>query len=208
MISPDGCSQSRFPDQIDMKLCRICYLLNSVAYSHWPHYKCSVAMFCSVTKSCLILCDPVDCSVPGFPVLHYLPEFAQTHVHWVNDAIQPSHSLLSPSPPPFDLFQHQGLFQWVSTSHQVAKILELQHQSFQWVFREFPLRLTGLISSLSKNFQGSSPAPPQFKTTNSLAHSFLYGPTLIPVHDYWKNHSFDYTDLCQQSDVSAFKYSV
>ena len=163
---------------------------------------------CIVVQLCPTLRDPMDCSVPGFPVLHYLPEFAQTHVHWVNDAIQPSHSLLSPSPPPFDLFQHQGLFQWVSTSHQVAKILELQHQSFQWVFREFPLRLTGLISSLSKNFQGSSPAAPQFKTTNSLAHSFLYGPTLISVHDYWKNHSFDYTDLCQQSDVSAFKYSV
>ena len=167
-----------------------------------------MGQFSLVTQSCPTLCNPIDGSMPGFPVLHNLPEFAQTHVHWVNDAIQPSHSLLSPSPPPFDLFQHQGLFQWVSTSHQVAKILELQHQSFQWVFREFPLRLTGLISSLSKNFQGSSPAPPQFKTTNSLAHSFLYGPTLIPVHDYWKNHSFDYTDLCQQSDVSAFKYSV
>ena len=109
-------------------------ILNLIPYSHWPHSKCSVATFCSVTKSCLILCDPVDCSVRGFPVLHYLPGFAQTHVHWVNDAIQPSHSLLSPSPP-FDLFQHQGLFQWVSTSHQVAKILELQHQSFLLVFR-------------------------------------------------------------------------
>ena len=71
----------------------------------------------------------MDCSTPGFPVLHYLPEFAQTHVHWVGDAIKLSHPLFSPSPPTLNLFQHQGLFQWVSSSHQVAKVLELQHQS-------------------------------------------------------------------------------
>ena len=68
------------------------------------------------------------------PVHYHLPEFAQTHVHWVSDAIQPSHPLLSPSPPAFNLSQHHGLFQWVSSSHQVVKILELQHQSFQWIF--------------------------------------------------------------------------
>ena len=90
---------------------------------------------CSVTKSCLTLCDPMNCSTPGFPVLRYLLEFAQTHVHRVSDAIQPSHPLLSPSPLAFSLSQHQGLFQWVSSSHQVAKELELQvqHQSFQWI---------------------------------------------------------------------------
>ena len=71
----------------------------------------------------------MDCSMPGFPVLHYLPEFAQTHVHWVGDAINPPHPLFSPSPPTLSLFQHQGLFQWVSSSLQVAKVLELQHQS-------------------------------------------------------------------------------
>ena len=83
------------------------------------------------------LCEPMDCSMPGFPVLHYLPEFAQTHVHWVGDAVQPSHHLSSPSPPAFNLSQNQGLFQWVSSSHQLAKVLELQlqHQSFQWIFR-------------------------------------------------------------------------
>ena len=68
------------------------------------------------------LCDPMDCSTPGFPVLHYLPEFAQTHVHWVIDAIQPSHPLLLPSPPALNLFQHEGLFQRVSSSHQVASV--------------------------------------------------------------------------------------
>ena len=70
----------------------------------------SICCCCSVAKSCLTLCDPMDCSTPGFPVLHYLPEFTQTHVHWVGDAIQPSHPLLLPSPA-LNLSQHQGLFQ-------------------------------------------------------------------------------------------------
>ena len=70
------------------------------------------------------LCNPMNCSTPGLPVHHQLPEFTQTHVHWVSDAIQPSHPLSFPSPPTFNLFQHQGLFQWVSSSHQVAKVLE------------------------------------------------------------------------------------
>ena len=78
---------------------------------------------------CLTLCDPMDCSTPGFPVLHCLPEFAQVHIHWIGDAIQPSHPLSPPSPPTLN----QDLFQWVGSSHQVAKALELQlrHQSFQ-----------------------------------------------------------------------------
>ena len=91
----------------------------------------------SVTQSCRTLGDPMDCSMPGLPVHHQLLEFTQTHVHWVGDAIQLSHSLSSPSPPTFNLSQHQGLFKWVSSSHQVAKVLEyqLQHQFFQWIFR-------------------------------------------------------------------------
>ena len=98
---------------------------------------------CSVTKSCLILCDPMDCSTPGFPVLHHLPEFAQTHVFWASDAIQPSYHLLPPSPPAFYLTKHQGLFQWVDFLHQVDKVLELQlqHQSFQWIFRLISFRI-------------------------------------------------------------------
>ena len=82
----------------------------------------------------LTLCNPMDCSTPNFPVHHQLLELAQTHVHGVSDAIQPSHPLSSPSPPDLNPSQHQGLFQWVSSSHQVAKVLEfqLQHQSFQW----------------------------------------------------------------------------
>ena len=91
----------------------------------------------TVSQSPVWLCDPIDCSTPGLPIHHQVPELAQTHVHWVGDAIQPSHPLSSPSPPVFNLSQHQGLFQWVSSLHQVAKVLEfqLQHQSFQWTFR-------------------------------------------------------------------------
>ena len=82
------------------------------------------------------LCNFVDSSAPVFPVLHYLAEFAQTHVRWVNDAIQPSHPLSPSSPPAFNLSQYQGLSQWVGSLHQVAKVLELQlqQQSFQWIF--------------------------------------------------------------------------
>ena len=83
-------------------------------------------LLCSATKWCPILCDPMDYRTPGFPVLHCLPEFAQTHVHRVSDAIQPSHPLSSPSPPAFNLSQHRGLFQWVSSSHQVVQVLEFQ----------------------------------------------------------------------------------
>ena len=96
-----------------------------------------LVQFSSVTQSCLTLCNPMDCSTPGLPAHHQLLEFTQTHVHWVGDAIQPSPPLSSPSPPAFNLSQHQGLFKWVSSSHEVANILEfqLQHQSFQWIFR-------------------------------------------------------------------------
>ena len=92
--------------------------------------------FSSVAQSCQTLCDPMDCSTPGLPVHHQLPKLAQTHVHWVSDAIQLSYSLSSPSLPTFNLSQHQGLFKLVSSLHQVAKVLEfqLQHQSFQWIF--------------------------------------------------------------------------
>ena len=91
-----------------------------------PHGDTTV-LFCSVLSlSCVRLFAPLDCSMPGFPVLHCLPEFAQTYVHWVSDAIQPSHSPLTPSLPALNLPQHQDLFQWISFSHQMAKVLELQ----------------------------------------------------------------------------------
>ena len=103
-------------------------------------------LFSSVAQSCQTLCDPMICSTPGLPVHHQLPRSTQTHVHWVSDAIQPPHPLLSPSPPALNLSQHQGLFKWASASYQVAKVLEfqLQHQSFQWIPRTDLFRMNWL----------------------------------------------------------------
>ena len=117
---------------------------------------------------------------PGFPVHHQLWELAQTHVHWVGDAIQPFHPLSSSSPPAFNLSQHQGLFKWVSASHQVSKVLEFQfqHQSFHWILRADLLQNALVGSPCSpRDSQESSPTP-QFKSINSSALSFLYSPTL------------------------------
>ena len=93
--------------------------------------------FSSIAQSCPTLCDPMNHNTPGLPVHHQLLEFTQTHVHWLSDAIQPSHSLSSPSPLAPNPSQHQSLFQWVNSLHEVAKVLEfqLQHQSFQWTPR-------------------------------------------------------------------------
>ena len=115
-------------------------LLQRITGTHWPILSLPILMgiqFSSVTQSCPTLCDPMNRSMPGLLVHHQLLESTQTHVHWGGDAIQPSHPLSSPSPPALSLSQHQGLFQWVSSSHQVAKLLEfqLQHQSLQWTPR-------------------------------------------------------------------------
>ena len=114
------------------------------AHSRWSVNASSSYCFCSVTKLCVTLWDPMDCSTPGFPVPHHLPKFAQGHTHWIGDTIQPSQPLSPSSPSAFSLSQHQGLFQWVSCSHQVASVFPKNIQCW------FPLRLTGLISLLSK----------------------------------------------------------
>ena len=105
-------------------------------FTIWSNNPTQWHQFSSDAQSCLTLCNPTDCSTPGLPVHHQLPELTQTYVHWVSDAIQPSHPLSSPSPPTLNLSQHQ-VGKWVSSSHQVAKVLEfqLQPQSFQWIFR-------------------------------------------------------------------------
>ena len=148
--------------------------------------------FSSVAQSCSTLCNPMDCSTPGFPVHHQLLELTQTHVHRVSDAIQPSHHVLSPSGPAFNLSQHQSLFKWVSSSHQVAKVLEPASASVlpmniqDW----FPLGWTGWISLQSKGLSRV------FSNTTVQKHQFFgtqlsYSPTLTSINDYWKNHSFD-----------------
>ena len=166
---------------------------NFIFISKWmslSHFRASG--FSSVAQSCLTLCNPINCSTPGLPVHHQLPEFSQIHAHRFGDAIQPSH-LSSPSPPAPNPSQHQGLFQWGNSSHEVAKVLEFQpqHQSFQWTPKT-DLLYDGLIGSpcSPRDSQESSPTP-HFKSINSLVLSFLYSPTFTSIHDYWENHSLD-----------------
>ena len=139
------------------------------------------------------LCNLMNHSTLGLPVHHKLREFTQTHVHRVGYVIQPFHPLSSPSPPAPNPSQHQGLFQWVNSSHQVAKVLELQlqHQSFQWTPKADFLQ-DGLVGSpcSPRDAQESSPTP-QFKSINSSVLSFLHSPTLTSIHDHWKNLSLD-----------------
>ena len=169
---------------------------------------CCSVQFRSVAQSCPTLCDPMNCSTAGLP--HQLPEFTQTHVHPVGDAIQPSHPLLSLSPPAPNASQHQRLFQRVSSLHEVAKVLEfqLQHHTFKRNPRADLLQ-NGLVGSpcSPRDCQESFPTP-QLKSINSLALSLLHSPTLTSIHDHRKNHSLDQTDLSQQSNVSALKYAV
>ena len=140
------------------------------------------------------------------PCPSLFPRVCSNSIHLVSDSIQfiqPSHSLL-PSSLALNLSLHQSLFQWIGSSHQVAKVLELQHQSFHWIFSvDFLYDWVVWSPCCSRNSQESSPTP-QFKSINSLALSLLYSPILTFIHDYWKIHGFDYTDFCWQSDVSAF----
>ena len=158
----------------------------------WPG-KTVCSQFSSVAQSCPTLCDPMNCSTPGLPVRHQLPQFTQTHVHWVSDAIQPSHPLSSISPPALIFPSIRVFSKWISFSHQVAKVLEFQfqHQSFQWIPRT-DLLWDGLVGSpcSPRDTQESSPTP-QFKSINSLVLSFLYSTALTSIHDHWKNHRLD-----------------
>ena len=157
------------------------------------HFLFQSHQFSSVTQSCPTLCDPMNRSTPGLPVHHQLPEFTQTHVHRVRDAIQPSHPLSSPSPPAPNPSQHQSLFQSVNSSHEVAKVLEfqLERHSLQRNPRADLLQ-NGLVGSpcSPRDSQESSPTP-QFKSINSSVLSLLHSPTLTSIHDHRTNHSLD-----------------
>ena len=141
----------------------------------WKHcflFQQFKVQFSSVAQSCLTLCDPMNHRMPGLPVHHQLQEFTQTHVHLVGDAIQPSHPLSSPCFPAPNPSQHQGVFKWVTSLHQGAKVLEFQpqHQSFQWTPRT-DLPQDGLFGHpcSPRDSQESSPTP-QFKSINSSAY--------------------------------------
>ena len=156
-----------------------------------------LVQFSSVSQSCPTLCNPTDCNMPGLPVHHQLPEFTQTYIHWVSDAIKPSQPLFSPSPPAFNLSQHQGLFKWISSSHQVAKVLVLASVSVHpmniqdWL----PLGWTGWISlqskGLSRVFSNMTVQKHQFFGTqpslwsNSHIHTWLLKNPYEPLLKKW-----------------------
>ena len=137
----------------------------------------SSVQFTSLTQLCPTLCDPMNRSTPGLPVHHQLPELTQTHVHRVGDAIQPSHSLSSPSPPAPNPSQHQSLFQWLNSSHEVAKVLEfqLQHHSL-WRNPKSDLLQNGLVGSPCSpgDSQESSPTPQFKRKPNSVIHKLKW----------------------------------
>ena len=140
---------------------------------------------------CLTLCNLMDCSMPGFPVHHQLPEFAQTLVHQISDAIQQSHPLSSSSLLPsiltsINVFSKEFFASGGQSTEASASALVLPMN----IQDSFLLGLTGWTSLLSKSYQKSSPTP-QFKSINASGLSFLYSPTLTTIHDYWKNHNFD-----------------
>ena len=146
--------------------------------------------------------NPMDCSTLGFPVLHQLPKLAQTRPSTISSIL----SSVIPFSSCLQYFPASGSFQmsqfFISGGQSIevsASALVLPMNIQDW----FPLGLTGLISCSPIDSQESSPIP-QFKSINSSALSSLYGPTLTSIHDYWKNHSFDQMDLCQQSNISAF----
>ena len=179
------------------------YIYNKEFWNIYPNIW--LCCGCSVTNSCPSLCNPMDCSVPGFPVSHQFPEFAQVLVHCIGDTTQPSHPL-SPSPPLPAVFPSIRVFSnelaicisiWASAP---ALVLLMSIQGW------FPLRLVGSPCNLRVS-QESSPTP-QFKSINSSALRLLYGPALTTVCDYWKNHSLDDKNLCRQNDVFAFSHTV
>ena len=165
------------------------------------HPSCDFCCYCPVTKSCPTLCDPMDCSMPGVPVLHHLPEFAQAHVHQVGGAIQPSHPLSPHSPPAFNLSQHQSLFQlslrwpkyWsfsfsISLSNEYSELISFR---IDWFYL---LAIQRTLKSLLQHHSSKA---------SIIQCSALFMVQLShPMHDYWKNPSFDYIDLCWQSHVS------
>ena len=160
-----------------------------------PYPGCG-AFCCLVAKLYPTLWDPMDCSMKGFPVHHHLLEFAQTHVCWISDAIQPSHPLSPSSLSAFSLSR-------VISNESVLLIRWPKYWSFSFSISPSN-EYSGLISFRIDRCDLLTIQAPWFESINSLVLSLLNGPTLTSLHDYWKNHSFNYMDFCQQSDISAF----
>ena len=169
-------------------------------------YQISSVQFISVAQSCLTLCDPVNCSTPGLPVHHHLPEFTQTHVHRFRDAIQPSHPGSSPSSTAPNLSSIRVFSN--ESALPVAKVLEFSFSiipskeipeliSFRMDWLDL-LAVQGTLKSLLQHHSSKA----------SVLRCSAHSPTLTSIHDHWKNHSLDSTDLCWQSNVSAFQYAI
>ena len=170
-------------------------VFNWLTNTHWWLSMCCVIQFSSVVQTCLTLCNPMDCSTPGFPVHYQLLELAQTHVHWISDPIQPSHPLSSLSPPLLaSIFPSIRVF----SNESVFHLRWPKYWSFSLSISPGFNEYSGLVSFRIDCFdllavqdsQESSPTS-QFKSINSLVLSFCYSPVLTSVHDYWKNHSFN-----------------
>ena len=174
--------------------------LSAILLEYNIHSIYFVHCYCSTAQLCPTLCDLMDGSRPGLPVLNHHPELAQTHVHWVGDVIQPSHPLSSPSPPAFNLSQNPSLFQWVrwprywsfhfgiSPSNEYSGLISFKTDWFDI------LPVQGTLKSFLQHHSWKA---------SILQGSAFFMVQLTSVHDYWKNHRFDYVDLCQQSNVSA-----
>ena len=174
---------------LNLKLIFISILLGiMLVLQFWNYFVCCY----SVAPSCPTLCNPMNCSTPSFPVLHHLLELAQIHIHWVGDASQPSHPLLSPSPwlqsfPASGSFTRNQFFAWGDQSIGVSASASVLPTNIQdW----FPLRLTGWISLQSKGLN-SLLQHHSSKASIMVAFSFLYSSSLTSIHDYWENHTFD-----------------
>ena len=168
---------------------------------------CWVTLIIVAVQSCLTLFDPMDCSMSGFPVLYHLLEFAQTHVHQVRDAIQPSHLCC-----PLLLLSSVFPSIRVCSNKSVLPIRQPKYRSFSFSINPSN-EYSGLISFRVDWFdllavQGILKSLFQHHSSKASILSLLYGPTLTSIHDYWKNNSFDYTDLCWQSSISSFSYTV
>ena len=168
------------------------------------YYK--VCCCCSVAKSCPAICHPMDWNMPGFPALYHLPEFPQIHAHWVSDGIQPSFPLLSPffcCPQSFPALGSFPMSRFFASGGQSigapasASVLPMKIQG--WL----PLGLTSLLSLLSKGLSRVF-SNTRVQNINSLVLNVFHDSTLTSIYVYWKNHSFDYMDICQQSDISPF----